>query len=200
MHSLFEPEPPPLAAVREASLTSLTSRFAGWDPRTARERASTAAALGDALGVRSDREVGAALGRAARLMDIGRSVDFFDRHEHAARIVLATELFGFSHREIALTAAVISAAGDDDDTGKGLAPLVRKEDRPQVESAGVILALADDIVERCPPEKAVAVEAAGGPDGFVVDVPALGHWRARKIDARFAKVMGMPLVVRGRVT
>ena len=80
-------------------------------------------------GCAADGEVGAALGRAAQVMDIGRSVDFFDRHEHAARIVLATEVFGFTHREIALTAAVIAAAGDEDEVGKALSPLVQKDDR-----------------------------------------------------------------------
>jgi hypothetical protein len=110
--------------------------------------------------------------------------------------VLATELFGFSHREIALTAAVAAAAGDEDEVGKALAPLVHKEDRVQVESAGVILALADDIVERCPPDAAVGIDAVKAADGLVVTVPALRHWRTRKIGARFARVFGMPLVVR----
>jgi exopolyphosphatase/guanosine-5'-triphosphate,3'-diphosphate pyrophosphatase len=196
VQALFEPEAPAVSAVREASLRSLTSRFAGWDEESARERASVAATMGNALGVRAEREVGEALGRAARVLDIGRSVDFFDRHAHAARLVLATEIFGFSHREIALTAAVIAAAADEDDTGKGLAPLVLKEDRPAVEAAGVILALADDIVERCPPGAPLAVAAAVGPGGFPVTLPALQGWRARKIGPRFERVLGMPLDVR----
>ena len=168
--------------------------------RSARQRVAVAEALGNALGVRAEREVGTALNRAAHVMDIGRSVDFFDRHEHAARIVLATEIFGFWHREIALTAAVIAAAGDEDEVGKGLSPLVEKDDRAQVEAAGVILALADDIVERCPPDAEVAVAAAAGPQGFVVTVAGLAHWRPRKIDARFARVFGTPLIVRGSAT
>jgi exopolyphosphatase/guanosine-5'-triphosphate,3'-diphosphate pyrophosphatase len=196
VQSLFEPEAPSVDAVRAASLRSLTARFAGWDPGSAQRRAAVAAVLGNALGVRGDREVGAALARAAHVMDIGRSVDFFDRHEHAARIVLATEVFGFAHREIALTAAVIAAAGDADDVGKALSPLVQKEDRAQVEAAGVILALADDIVERTPPDGVPAVDAAAGPAGFVVTAPGLGAWRARKIDGRFERVFGMPLTVR----
>ena len=196
VQSLFEPEAPTIDAVRSASLRSLTSRFAGWDERSARWRVLVAGALGDALGVRSEREVGAALARAAHVMDIGRSVDFFDRHEHAARIVLATEVFGFWHREIALTAAVIAAAADEDEVGRALAPLVRKDDRPQIEAAGVVLALADDIVERCPPDVPPVVEAAAGADGFVVRVAALAGWRTRKIGARFERVFGMPLTVR----
>lgn len=196
VQSLFAPEAPPVNAVREASLRSLTSRFTEWDPPSARARETVAAAVGNALAVRADREVGGAMGRAARLLDIGRSVDFFDRHAHAARIVLSTEIFGFGHREIALTAAILSAAADEDDAGKALAPLVRKEDRAAVEAAGVILALADDIVERCPPDAPLAVDAVAGPGGFVVTVPALAGWRARKIGPRFERVLGMPLTVR----
>ena len=198
VQSLFEADAPTVSAVREASLRSLTSRFAGWAESAARHRASIAEALGNALGVRADRELGAALGRAARVMDIGRSVDFFDRHEHAARIVLATEVFGFSHREIALTAAVIAAAGDEDDAGKELAPLVHKDDR--VEAAGAILALADDIVERCPPDVSPDIEAVAGPGGFVVTVGGLAGWRARKTGPRFERVLGMPLTVRAKAT
>ena len=200
VQSLYEPEAPSVDAVRNASLRSMTSRFAEWDERSAQRRVAVAAVLGNALGVRSDREVGAALGRAAHVMDIGRSIDFFDRHRHAARIVLATEVFGFSHREIALTAAVIAAAGDEDEAGKALSPLVEKDDRAQVETAGVMLALADDIVERCPPEAALTVDAVAGPAGFVVTVPALGGWRRRKLDARFERVFAMPLTVRATAT
>jgi exopolyphosphatase/guanosine-5'-triphosphate,3'-diphosphate pyrophosphatase len=200
VQSLFEPDAPPVSAVRDASLRSLAARFSGWEPRAAAERASVAAALGAALGVRPDRDVGAALPRAAMVLDIGRSVDFFDRHAHAARIVLSTEMFGFTHREIALTAAVVSAAADEADAGKDLAPLVQKDDRPAIEKAGVILALADDIVERCPPGSPIVVEAAVGDAGFVVTVPSLAGWRARKIGPRFERVMAMPLAVRASAT
>jgi len=52
-----------------------------------------------------------ALAHAATVLDIGRSVDFFDRHQHVADIVLATELNGFSHHDVALLAAVLASAG-----------------------------------------------------------------------------------------
>jgi exopolyphosphatase/guanosine-5'-triphosphate,3'-diphosphate pyrophosphatase len=199
VQSLFEPDAPPVEIVRAASLRSLTARFAGWDEANAARRASVAASLGAALGVRADREMGAALARAALLLDIGRAVDFFDRHEHAASIVAATEMFGFSHREIALTAAVLAAAGDADESGDALAPLVGREDRPGVAAAATILALADDIVERCPPRAAVSLTVEASREACVVTVPALAGWRPRKIDARFERVFAMPLVVRAGV-
>ena len=196
VHALLEPDALPVAAVREAALRSLAGRFDGWDEDTAARRVSAAATLGDALGVRRDKDAGEALARAARLLDIGRSVDFFERHAHAAAIVLAADMYGFAHREVALTAAVLSAAGDEDEEGEALAPLVRREDRPAVEAAGVVLALADDLVERCPPRAPLemAVRVDGG--ACRVAVAGLSGWRPRAIDARFARVFGMPLEVR----
>ena len=194
--ALFEAEPPAVSAVRDAMLRSITGRFDGWREEPARRRVTAAAALGNALGVREGREAGDALVRAAWLLDIGRSMDFFNRHAHTADILLSSEMFGFSHREVALTAAVVSAAGDETEEGKALAPLVRKEDRAAIESAGVILALADDLVERCPPGAPMTVDVQSGPGGCVVTVAGLAGWRPRRIDARFARVFAMPLAVR----
>ena len=46
------------------------------------------------------------------LLDIGRSVDYFDRHRNAAMIVAAADLYGFSQRAIALLFAVLMQAGN----------------------------------------------------------------------------------------
>ena len=91
-----------------------------------------------------------ALLHAATLLDIGRSVDFFDRHEHVADIVLATDLLGFSHRGIALVSPIARAAGDEDAKPRPYAPLVDREGRGGGAPRGRLLALADDIEERCP--------------------------------------------------
>ena len=50
---------------------------------------------------------------AAGLLDIGRSVDFYNRHEHTTSIVLAADLSGFAHRAIALLAAIVRLADKD---------------------------------------------------------------------------------------
>ena len=63
-------------------------------------------------------EVAEALLQAARILDIGRTVDFFDRHEHVADLVLATDLGGFSHRQVALLAATVRQAGDEDERAR----------------------------------------------------------------------------------
>ena len=186
---------PPSAAVREASVTALASRFAVWSERTADRRASLAAALQKALEPGAPGETSDALRHAARLLDIGRSVDFFDRHEHVADMVLATDMAGFSHRDLALLSSVLRHAGDEDTPAKRLSPLVTAEDIPAIERAAVILRVADDIEERCPPGQALTADCRRGPREVTVWVPQLIAWRPRKIAPRFERAFGRTLVV-----
>ena len=53
-----------------------------------------------------------ALDHGARLLDLGRSLDFFERHQHVADILLATELNGFTHEELAFVSALVRRRGD----------------------------------------------------------------------------------------
>lgn len=181
-------------AVREASLAALTARFAGWDEAAARRRAEAAAALADALLPRH-HELGAALVRAARVLDVGRAMDFFDRHQHAAEAVLAAELDGFSHREVTLTAAVLASGGDEHEDLRRFAPLLRRDERELVEAAGCLLALADDLEERSAGEGEMHLACAVRPHEVAVSVPTLLGWRPRKIGPRFERVFEKALVV-----
>ena len=100
--SLISEELSAPAAVRASSLAAMVSRFDGFSAEAARRRRALAAALYDDLEPAADPEFREALEQAATVLDVGRSIDFFDRHEHVAEIVLATDLNGFSHRGIAL--------------------------------------------------------------------------------------------------
>jgi exopolyphosphatase / guanosine-5'-triphosphate,3'-diphosphate pyrophosphatase len=186
---------PSPAAVREASVHALAARFAVWDPSAAERRVSLADALQKALEPGAPPELREALRHAARLLDIGRSVDFFDRHEHVADMVLATDLAGFSHRDLALLSSVLRHAGDADTSGKKLAPLIGADDIPAIERTAVLLRVADDIEERCPPGIAVTMECRRGAREVTVLVPQLVAWRPRKIAARFERAFGLGLVV-----
>ncbi|HEY7510233.1 MAG TPA: Ppx/GppA phosphatase family protein [Vicinamibacteria bacterium] len=189
---------PPPGEVREASVTALASRFAVWNARTAARRAALAAALLKGLEPGGPAEMREALRHAARLLDIGRSVDFFDRHEHVADMVLATDLAGFSHRDLALLSSVLRHAGDEDTPAKRLAPLVAADDIPAIERAAVILRVADDIEERCPPGHELTLECRRGAHEVTVSVPQLVAWRPRKIGPRFERAFGRTLVVGSR--
>ena len=114
-------------------MSALTARFSGWDGAAAARRVSVAAQLAAALLSSAPAELGESVAHAACVLDIGRSVDFFDRHQHAADIVLATELDGFSHREVALLSAILRTARDEDADLRPLAPILKSDDRAGVE-------------------------------------------------------------------
>ena len=90
------------------------ARFDGWSADRADRRAALAMELLRALDCGPPPSSREALTRPRRLLDIGRTVDFFDRHEHVADLVLATDLAGFSHRQVALLAAVVAGRGRDE--------------------------------------------------------------------------------------
>ncbi|HEY3119326.1 MAG TPA: Ppx/GppA phosphatase family protein [Vicinamibacteria bacterium] len=183
---------------REGSITALASRFAVWKPAVADRRAALAAELLSAVEPGASAEVQEALRHAARILDIGGSVDFFERHEHVADMVLGTDLAGFSHRDLALLSSVLRHAGDEDTPARRLAPLITPQDLPALERAAVILNLADDIEERCPPGVPLAVECRLGRQEIQVTVPQLVAWRPRKIAPRFERAFGRALVVGNR--
>lgn len=189
---------PGVDAVRAASIDALGRRFAGFDPASAERRAQLARALADGLLPRRAGELRETLVHAARLLDVGRSVDYFDRYEHTADIVLATELDGFTHREVALLSAITRRAADEESSRRPLEPLVGAGDREDVERAAVLLTLADDIEHRCPRGRRIGVEVRVGAALVQVRVPALAGWRPRGIAARFAATFGRPLEVSAR--
>jgi exopolyphosphatase/guanosine-5'-triphosphate,3'-diphosphate pyrophosphatase len=182
-------------AVKEASLASLVSRFDGWNAEAARRRRAVAATLVGALEPRASDPLVEALDHGARLLDLGRTLDFFERHQHAADILLATELNGFTHEELALVSALVRQAGDRHADPRVFSPLVDASDRDRVDRAAIILALADEIERRCPPGRAIAVTCRIGRD-VRVSVPLLSAWRASDLGRRFERAFGRPLVVR----
>jgi exopolyphosphatase/guanosine-5'-triphosphate,3'-diphosphate pyrophosphatase len=188
-------ELPPSLEVRQSSVAGLVLRFAGWNASAAARRASVAAELLRVIDPRAPAEVRECLGHAATVLDIGSSVDFFDRHQHVARILLATDLNGFSHRLIALTAAIVHNAGDEGVGVKPYAPLLKQDDRDAVARAAVVLALADDIEERCAPGAPLTLDVSRHGHAVVVVVPKLLGWRPRRIAERFREVFARELVV-----
>ena len=186
----------PAADARRRAVQALARRFTGWSQDRAERRGAIAWALVEGL-VPSGwpLEIEEALGHSACLLDTGRSIDFFDRHEHVADLVLATDLAGFSHRQVALVSAIVRRAGDEDAPARSLAPLVRAEDRPRVAEAAVVLALADEITERCPPSADTALSVRVRNREAVVSVPALASWGARSLAERFEKAFDLRLKV-----
>ena len=184
--------------VRETSIAALLSRFAGVDAAYGARRAALARVLFDRL-VRNEgdrgRRFASALECASRVLDIGRAVDFFDRHEHAARIVLASELDGFSQAEVARIAAILHAADEEGIDLDGYAPLVSRADRPTVERAAVILLLADDLLERAPRGTLPKLEVNYRSDRVTIHATRVSAWRPRGLGERFLRTFRKELFV-----
>ena len=182
-------------SVREASLSSLVSRFDGWRHDSALRRRGVAAELYRALEPKAPERMTLVLDRAARVLDIGRTFDVVNRHAHAADILLTSDLNGFSHEELALVSAVMRRAGD---RHADLAALEFLDDAPDdhvLDRAAVVLALADEIEARCPPGVRVSVDCRIERN-VTLSVPQLRSWLVKDLDKRFERAFGRPLIVR----
>jgi exopolyphosphatase/guanosine-5'-triphosphate,3'-diphosphate pyrophosphatase len=181
--------------VKEASLSSLVSRFDGWTPEAAARRRSVAASLQRALEPRAPVTLVQAIDTAARALDMGRTLDVVNRHRHVADILLSTELTGFAHHEAALASAIVRRAGDRHAEVLALALAHDSLDLASLDRAAVIVALADEIEARCPHGRPITVECRIGRT-VTLSVPLLPSWLAKDLDKRFERAFGRSLVVR----
>lgn len=193
--SLLSEQIAPVSVVRADSITALTSRFTTWIAHAAARRSALVRTLLAVLDPLVRADVREALSHAAALVDVGRSVDYFDRFEHAATIVMNTELNGFSHHDVALLSAILRRAKDETANPGNYKHLLDKSERPDIERAAVLLALADELEKRCPPEPRVQVRALLSPGEVEVQVPELMAWRPWLGEERFARAFGRDLRV-----
>ncbi|MDH5314478.1 MAG: Ppx/GppA family phosphatase, partial [Actinomycetota bacterium] len=136
--------------VRSISLATLAVRFRTWNASTAERRAGLAAELMEALDPAAPTRLREMLAHAATVLDVGRAVDYYDRFEHAADIVIAADLAGFSHADLGALTAILRQADDDTRLGP-YGRLVPDDDRPAVLRAATALTLADELNRRIPP-------------------------------------------------
>jgi exopolyphosphatase/pppGpp-phosphohydrolase len=181
--------------VRQASVAALAARFASWDEGRARRRTAIAVALLEALDAAAGRKVKERLEQAATILDIGRSIDFYSRHAHAADIVTESDLAGFSHRKLALLAAVIREAGEDGSVLRQYRPLLSAADRPAVSRASAILALADEIEHRMPPKAHLPVRCVVKKNEVRLTAPVFDPYRQGILGQQFRRAFGKRLVI-----
>jgi exopolyphosphatase/guanosine-5'-triphosphate,3'-diphosphate pyrophosphatase len=185
----FGRDVPPASWVRTISVATLAGRFATWDVVAAERRTAIAVKIFDVLDATSPSSVREMLTHAATLVDIGRAIDYYDRFSHAAMIVLAADLAGFSHPDLAALATILRDAGDEVSALR----LVDERDRSVVERAGAALALADDLHRRIPKHEPADVRCAWTGDGFEITAPVPAGWRPRAVADRFSAAVGRPL-------
>jgi exopolyphosphatase / guanosine-5'-triphosphate,3'-diphosphate pyrophosphatase len=181
--------------VKEASLSSLVRRFDGWKEETASRRRRVAAALLRALEPRAPASLAEAIDHGARVLDVGRSLDVVNRHEHVADILLSTELNGFAHEEVALASAIVRRAGDRHAEVLRLALADDSLDADLLDRAAIILALADEIEARCPHGRDITLKCRIDRN-VTLTVPLLPSWLVKDLDQRFERAFGRTLIVR----
>ncbi len=185
---------PTPAWVRTISVATLAARFATWEPRAAERRARIALHLHDELDPEGSPRVREMLEHAATMLDVGRAIDYYERFEHAAMIVTAADLAGFSHPDLgALTAILLQA--DDDTTLGPYGRLIPREDRPTVLKAATALALADSLNRRVEPDAELDVSSRWTTRSFEVSAPVQPGWQPGGVARRFARVFGKRLVI-----
>jgi exopolyphosphatase / guanosine-5'-triphosphate,3'-diphosphate pyrophosphatase len=187
-------KPPSPGERPEASVRALASRFSAWDAARADRRAAIAASLLEELWPEADDESRQQLRHAAILLDVGRSIDYYRRHQHAADVATEADLAGFSHRELALLAAITRTAGDESVRWHAYRPLLEAQDRNSVAKAGTILALADEAERRMPQGPPQPITLDRRRKTVVLRVPIVDPWRQEALVRRCSKVFGKRFV------
>ncbi|MGZ5297522.1 MAG: Ppx/GppA phosphatase family protein [Actinomycetota bacterium] len=185
---------PPPRWVRTISIATLSARFATWDPNAADRRTMIATRLHDSLDPEARDAVREMLVHASTVLDVGRAIDYYDRFEHAAMIVTSADLGGFTHETLGILSAILRQADDDIRLGP-YRRLIEGEDRSAVLRAATVLALADELKRRIPPELPAVISCTWHPAAFVVGGPFPSGWRPHGVAERFRQVFGRPLHV-----
>lgn len=190
----FEDQLPPAEQVRRVSVFALAGRFAGWAPNSAARKAQIATSLLEAAAPDAPADIKEAVTHAAHLLDVGRNIDYYNRHEHTADIVAMSDLEGFSHRDIALLSALIRQVGRESLALKPYRPLLDDDDRPWLAKAGTALALADEIEARLPPSAGEVIWEVDGREIRLAS-PVASSWRPRALGSRFRRAFDARLVL-----
>lgn len=180
--------------VRSISVATLAARFRTWNAAAAERRTGLAADLLESLDPSAPPRLREMLAHAATLLDVGRAIDYYDRFEHAANIVVAADLAGFSHAGLGVLTTILRQADDDTRLGP-YARLVPDDDHPAVLRAATALALADELNRRIPPGAPAPISCNWLRGGFELVAPVPSGWRPRGVARRFRTVFEAELLV-----
>ena len=184
---------PAESLVRASSVAALAQGFRAWRLEVAGRRAGIATRLLEALVPAASAEIREIVAHAAAVLDIGLSVDYYNRHRHAALIVASAGLNGFSHRALCLLSAVLRQSDNGVGRLHSYRPLLRRKDERPVLQAAVVLALADEIERRSPPGRPAAFDCTIRGNETVLTSAALAAWKPRGVGDRFLAAFGREL-------
>jgi exopolyphosphatase/guanosine-5'-triphosphate,3'-diphosphate pyrophosphatase len=189
------PEP---QSVRASAIRALVSRFTSWDERRARRRVKIVETLASTLFPPERPFQREMLLHAAAILDVGRSVEYYRRHEHASMILRSAGLNGFGHREILYLSLIIEVAEHFEWKERSYKPLLRNGDLVEIARSAVLLSIADEIEHRIPANRAPRIRCQLAGDSVVLSEPALAAWDPGSIGDAFARSFGRALRVSGR--
>jgi exopolyphosphatase/guanosine-5'-triphosphate,3'-diphosphate pyrophosphatase len=199
---LADREPPLFADVRHASVENLATQYhadRGHVDQVERLALEMWDALGKAGAHPADAGERELLSAAARLHDIGVSIDYDDHHKHSRYLVLSAGLPGFSPRETALIGQMCRYHRKGSPVLGGLAPLTRKGDDALLARCSALLRVAEQL-ERSRDQAVDAIDLQVN-DGTAQlclhaheDV-AISRWGAERQRDIFADAFGLRLEV-----
>jgi len=193
-YDAVERVPLPAEEARQMSVAALARRFTSWDQGRAARRRRITSRLVKTLLPDGSPKVRERLSQAASILDIGRSIDYYRRFEHTADILTESDLAGFSHRKLALLAAVVRQAGDETMNVRMYRPLLGPDDRQPVAQQATILAIADEIEHRIAPGEGLPVQVEERKRQVALRAPLFDGYRQGLLATRFRRAFGKRLV------
>jgi len=187
---------PAPAAVRASSVRALVSRFSCWDARRAARRRHLVEQLGAALSFGANAFALEMTLVAATVLDIGRNVEYYRRHEHAAMILRSAGLNGFGHREVLYLSLIIEVSERIEWRERTFKPLLKDSDLDEITRSAIILALADRIEHRIPIARAPRMTVRAGPRTVTISEAALSSWDPPEVAAAFERWFSKRLRIR----
>ena len=189
-------ELPSIEEVRRRSVYALGQRFDTWDRLRADRRAALTVKMQSLLSDHLSGEIASNIAHAARIIDTGRSINYYDRYEHASNIAEKGELGGFSHRDIGLMAAAIRYSADSDFPFGAYHPYVKRRDMREVRKAATILRLADEMERRLDSVNFSRIAMQVEDRSFIVTAPELKTWDPGRLSTHFRRLFKMRFIVR----
>ena len=186
---------PSIEEVRRRSVYALGARFDTWDRLRADRRAAIARKMAALLLDHLDEEMTQLIPHVARLIDTGRSVNYYDRYLHASNIIEQGEIGGFSHRDIGLMSAALRFGGSYSASMSRYRPELKKSDRTIVRRATSILRISDEMERRLGADRYSQIEMDVVGDRFEVRAPELNAWDPKRFAARFKRTFKVDFAV-----
>jgi exopolyphosphatase/pppGpp-phosphohydrolase len=182
--------------VRRGSVRALASRFATWDERRAARRLELVRAILGVADPTMTAEMREALDHATTLLDVGQSINYYDRWSHSAGVTASADLQGFTHREVALIATTLARIGKPRSSLPRYARLCTRDDIKRIDRLAVIIELADELDRRVNGGGPPTVRYDERRNRVVVSTGLPYVWEPEDISRRFRTRLGRILSLR----